>query len=84
MQVARVIGRATSTLKHASLAGSKLLIVQPQLVDGKPDGDPVLAIDGVGAGSGEMVLITSDGRGARELLGVSATPVRWSIIGIQD
>lgn len=84
MQVARVIGRATSTVKHSSLVGSKLLVVQPELVDGKPDGEPLLAIDGVGAGLGERVLITSDGRGARELLGVSATPVRWSIIGIQD
>ena len=48
------------------------------------DGDPVLAVDGVGAGVGETVIITSDGRGARELLGVDATPVRWTTIGIKD
>lgn len=84
MQIALVIGRATSTVKHASMNGQKLLVVQPQLTDGKPDGDPLLAIDGVGAGMGERVLITSDGRFARDVLKADATPVRWSVIGIAD
>ena len=85
MQLARVIGTATSTIKHQTLRGQKLLIVQPYLLDGEtPDGDPLLAIDGVGAGRGETVMITSDGRGARELLKAEATPVRWTIIGIRD
>lgn len=84
MQLARVIGTATSTIKHASMQGQKLLIVQPQLISGKPDGEPLLAIDDVGAGTGETVMITSDGRHARELLGVDATPVRWTVIGIKD
>ena len=64
--------------------GCKLLVVQPQLTDGRPDGDPLLAVDGVGAGVGEEVMITSDGRGAREMLGHEATPVRWTIIGSCD
>ena len=84
MQLALVIGRGTSTVKHASMAGQKLLVVQPTLIDGKPDGDPLLAIDGIGAGMGEVVMITSDGRYARELLKAEATPVRWSVIGIED
>ena len=84
MQLALVIGRATSTVKHRSMAGQKLLIVQPQLVNGKADGAPLLAIDGIGAGIGETVMITSDGRYARELLKTEATPVRWSVIGIED
>jgi ethanolamine utilization protein EutN len=84
MQLALVIGRATSTIKHSSMHGQKLLVVQPQLIDGKPDGDPLLAIDGVGAGMGERVMITSDGRFAREVLQAEATPVRWSVIGIAD
>lgn len=79
-----VIGRATSTVKHESMVGQKLLIVQPLVKDGGPEGDPLIAIDGVGAGVGERVMITSDGRNARLILGVKATPVRWSIIGIQD
>lgn len=79
-----VIGRATSTLKHKSMAGQKMLIVQPQLKNGAPEGDPLIAIDGVGAGVGEQVMITSDGRNARAVLQADATPVRWSIIGILD
>lgn len=85
MQLATVVGTATSTIKHASMKGRKLLVVQPRLADGKtPDGDPVLAVDGVGAGLGETVMITSDGKFARELLAAEATPVRWTIIGTKD
>ncbi len=85
MQVARVIGMAHGTVKHSSMTGCKLLVVQPQMADGNtPDGDPLIAVDGAGAGVGERVLLTSDGRGARELLKVDATPVRWAIIAIQD
>jgi ethanolamine utilization protein EutN len=85
MQLGIVIGRATSTIKHASMNGQKLLMIQPTLADGRSaDGDPVLAVDAVGAGRGEVVMITSDGRGARELLNSEATPVRWTVIGIRD
>lgn len=84
MQLAQVVGHTTATIKHASMKASRMLIVQPQLVDGKPDGDPLIAVDGVGAGVGQKVLITSDGRFARQLLKTEATPVRWTIIGIKD
>lgn len=85
MLLAKVIGRAVATVKHPSMEGQKLLLVQPQQADGvTPDGDPQLAVDGVGAGRGETVMITSDGRFARAMLGVDATPVRWTIIGIRD
>ena len=79
-----VIGRATATVKHPSMSGQKLLIVQPQMKNGSPEGDPLIAIDGFGAGVGEVVIITSDGRNARAILDADATPVRWSIIGIKD
>jgi len=85
MQLALVIGTATATVKHSSMEGAKLLLVQPQLADSVgADGDPVLAVDGIGAGRGERVMITSDGRYARDLLNTDATPVRWSVIGICD
>ncbi len=85
MQLGLVVGNATSTIKHASMRGFKLLVVQPQMADGMtPDGDPVLALDDMGAGRGETVMITSDGRGARDMLGVDATPVRWTVVGIKD
>lgn len=85
MQTGLVVGTATSTIKHRSMHGRKLLIVQPVLADGRtPDGDPILAIDSVGAGRGERVVITSDGRFLREQLQAEATPARWSVIGIRD
>ena len=85
MLLGRVIGTAVSTVKHASIRGQKLLVVQPLMADGKsPDGEPQIAVDGVGAGKGEQVMMTSDGRNARELLRADATPVRWTIIGIED
>ena len=84
MQTALVIGTATSTVKHHSMERQKLLVVQPRLLDGSPDGDPLLAIDSVGAGPGENVMISSDGRFVRDALDVDATPIRWSVIGIED
>ncbi len=67
------------------MEGRKLLVVQPYQTDGKtPDGHPLLAIDAIGAGRGENVMITSDGRAAREILKAEATPVRWTVIGICD
>ena len=84
MQIAVVQGRVTSTVKHASLAGVKLLICQPLGVDFKASGDPVLAVDKIGAGAGDRVVITSDGLGLRELLKNNNSPVRWWTLGIVD
>jgi len=85
MLLGKVVGTTTSTVKHPSLEGWRLLIVQPYLADGKtPDGDPLLAIDNQGAGRGDRVLISSDGRGTRELVGDDSSPARWSVIGIPD
>ena len=79
------IGSATSTVKHASMTGCKLLLVQPLAADGKrADGDPQLAVDRLGAGMGMRVVITSDGKTTRELLGDDTTPVRWCVIGLCD
>lgn len=85
MQLARVIGTATATVKHPSLEGAKLLVVQPLMADGKaPDGDPQISGDTVSAGPGDLVLITSDGRLLRDLLKSSTTPARWSTIALID
>jgi ethanolamine utilization protein EutN len=85
MQVGVVVGTATSTLKHASLQGRKLLVVQFYGADGTtPDGEPVIAVDSLGAGNGERVMLSSDGKATRALVGSDTTPVRWSVIGIQD
>jgi len=84
MLIGMVEGSAVSTIKHRSMQGWKLLIVQPLLPDGGADGDPILAIDSLGADRGCKVLISNDGRGARELVGDDTSPVRWTVIGILD
>ncbi len=84
MQLARVVGQAVSTVKHPSLKGWKLLIVQPLAPNGKDDGEPLLAIDNLGAGSAHLVIVSNDGAGARELVGVRNSPVRWMVLGVVD
>jgi microcompartment protein CcmK/EutM len=84
MQRALIIGTTHASIKHPSIKGAKMLIVQPQMADGTADGDPLIAIDGVGAGVGETVMISSDGPYGRKLLNSPINPVRWTIIGIED
>ena len=85
MLLGQVVGTAVSTVKHASMERQKLLVIQPMMSDGlQPDGDPLIAVDAVGAGVGQCVMLTSDGRFARDWLKAKATPVRWSVIGIKD
>ena len=85
MQLARIIGTATATVKHPSLEGTRLLVVQPLLADRRTaDGDPQLAVDTVAAGVGDVVVITSDGRLLRDVLHSEATPARWSTIALLD
>jgi ethanolamine utilization protein EutN len=84
MQRANVIGRATATLKHASLNGFRMLIVQPLTVDGGPDGDPQIAVDTLGSKLGDDVIISGDGGAASEIMNVKKTPVRWIVIGQPD
>ena len=84
MQLALVKGRATATVKHHSLEGRKLLICQMLSRGGEGVGDPVLALDSLGAGMGDRVIITSDGWGLRDLLGHDDSPARWWTLGIVD
>ena len=85
MQIGLVVGTARATVKHATLTGWKLLVVQPLLADGKgSDGDPQLAIDNFGAGRGQRVILKSEGRATRELMKSENAPVRWSVMGIID
>ena len=84
MQLAIVQGRATSTVKHRSLANVRLLVCALLDAAGRPSGDPVLAVDKLGAGVGDMVILTSDGLGLRELLGDKTSPARWWTMGIVD
>ena len=84
MQLARVVGTVVSTQKHSKFEGAKLLLVQPVTPDDQPRGTALLAIDGVGAGVHEKVLIVLEGRAAGEALGRKAAPVDAAIVGIVD
>ena len=84
MQVARVIGRARTTVRHAALDGWKLLLVQPLDASGQPDADPVLAIDPLGAAAGCEVVVTTDGKAVRELVGRDDCPIRYATLALPD
>jgi ethanolamine utilization protein EutN len=84
MQLGRVIGHAVSTVKHPSLNGWKLLVAQLLTADGQPDGEPLLAIDSLGAGVGSLVVLSNDGAGARQIVKSKTSPVRWMVLGICD
>ena len=84
LQLGTVIGHATSTIKHRSLNGWRLAVVQPLNVAREPDADPVIAVDKFSAGLGETVILNTDGKGARDMIGDEKTPVRYFVIGIVD
>jgi len=84
MQIARVIGTVVSTQKHPKFEGAKLLLVQPLNPDDTPRGMALLAVDGVGAGVDEKVLIVLEGRAAGEAIGQKGAPVDAAIVGIVD
>ena len=84
MQIARVLGPLVATQKHPKLEGAKLLLVQPIALDDSPRGASFLAIDSVGAGIGEKVLIVIEGRAAGQAVRRKATPVDAAIVGIVD
>ncbi len=84
MILARVTGRITSTIHHPDMAGKRLLILDKLDHNGKPTGKDVIAIDTVGAGYGEMVIMLDEGNGARQILGGSEMPIRSVVVGIVD
>jgi len=84
VQIARVVGTVVATQKHKKFDGAKLLLVQPLNIDDTPRGAALLAVDGVGAGVNEKVLVVLEGRAAGEALGKKAAPVDAAVIGIID
>jgi ethanolamine utilization protein EutN len=84
VQLARVEGKAISTVKHKSFHGARLLIVQPLDIQGRDEGEPLLVVDQLGASRGDQVIISSDGAGARKILNDRSSPVRWMVMGLRD
>lgn len=84
MQIGRVVGTVVSSQKHRKIDAAKLLLVQPLSLDNRPKGQTVLAVDSVGAGVGETVLLVIEGKAAGDALGRKGAPVDAAIIGIVD
>ena len=83
MVLGKVIGTLVASRKEPTLEGVKLLVVRACDVDGKPTGGPVVAVDAVGAGVGEVVLYCS-GSSARQTTVTKDRPVDATIMAIVD
>lgn len=83
MIVAKVMGVAVASLKHETLKTTKLLLVQPSDAAGETYGELFLAVDLVGAGEGELVIV-SQGSSARVATGQNSAPIDAVIVGILD
>ncbi|MGI6777133.1 MAG: EutN/CcmL family microcompartment protein [Acetivibrionales bacterium] len=84
MYAAKVIGTVVCTTKDEKLNGKKMQVVQPvSLLNLQEEGKPVVAIDAVGAGVSEIVLVVT-GSSARQTNVTNGTPVDATIMGILD
>jgi ethanolamine utilization protein EutN len=84
MLIARVIGDVVATQKTPSHQGRKILYVQPLELDGTDRGEAVLALDAVGAGIGERVLLVAEGFSAMTAVGRPNSPIDMAVVGIVD
>jgi microcompartment protein CcmK/EutM len=84
MFLARITGSIVSTIHHPIVDGRKLLLAERLDLTGKPTGGYLIAMDAIGAGKGETVLILDEGNGARQILDDSNAPVRSMVVGIVD
>ncbi len=84
MKIARVIGSLVNTIKLEHLNGYKLLWVEPVDHGGAPTEPPVLAVDTVQAGVGDLVLLCQEGKSARQAMESAKAPVEAVILGVVD
>jgi microcompartment protein CcmK/EutM len=78
------VGTITSTINHPFYDARKLMVVERMAPDGAALPDYLIAVDTVGAGVGERVLVLDEGNGARQVFGSPDAPVRSVIVGIID
>ena len=84
MILARVVGRLYSTIHHPSMAHKRILVLDRLQANGEPSGGSIIAVDTVGAGPGQTVLVLDEGNGARQILGEAEAPIRSVVVGIVD
>ena len=81
MILARVVGKAVSTIKHRSLGGMRMLVAEPI---GAANMDPILALDELGARTGDIVVLSRDGIYTRDMVNDGNSPARWWVMCICD
>ena len=84
MKIGRVAATVVSTICVPSLEGRRLLFVDLLDRDGAPTGKDLIAVDAVGAGAGETVLVLDEGNGARQVLEYPDAPIRAVVVGVID
>lgn len=84
MILGRITGSVVSTIHHPIVKGRKLLVAERLDAAGRPTGGYLIALDAIGAGQGETVLILDEGNGARQILDNDNAPVRSVVVGIVD
>ena len=84
MIFARITGSVVSTIHHTIVDGRRLLLAEVLDMDGEPTGDYLIAMDVVGAGMGETVLVLDEGNGARQVLEDANAPIRSVVVAIVD
>ena len=84
MKIGRVAATVVTTIKHPALDGRRLLLVDLLDLEGKATGKDLIAVDAVGAGAGETVLVLDEGNGARQVLEAPEAPIRAVVVGIID
>jgi len=84
VKVAKVVGTVVSTISSPVFDGRKLLICDLLDTAGEAEGGYLIAVDTVGAGVGETVLILDEGTSARQVLGWETAPIRALVVGIVD
>lgn len=84
MKLARVVGNVVSTVNSPALDGRTLLLCDLLDPSGRPSGGYLIAVDAIGAGAGETVLLLDEGNGARQVLRAPDAPIRTVVVGIVD
>jgi microcompartment protein CcmK/EutM len=84
MKLAKVVGTVVSTIASPIFEGRTLLVVDLLEPDGREAGGYLIAVDTVGAGAGETVLVLDEGSSARQIVGAPYGPLRTVVVGIVD
>ena len=83
MNIGRVIGTVVATRKDDTLVGCKLMITQPLTMKKEAKGEPIITVDTVGAGIGELIIYT-EGTAARNAARKRESSIDAAIVGIVD